>query len=122
MTTHSVIWFYGADAVGKSAVGWEAYRQLVTRGLPTAYVDTDYLGFCDPRPDDPAALVAANLSAVWANFPKQDVRYLVVSGILVTGEHRRIFAAALAGCSLTTVLLRAQPSTIRARIRRRREV
>ena len=24
----AVLWLYGADAVGKSAVGWEAYTQL----------------------------------------------------------------------------------------------
>jgi len=118
----SVLWFYGADAVGKSAVGWEVYSQLVGRGLPSAYVDTDYLGFCDPRPDDPSALVAANLAAVWATYAQQGIRYLVVSGILVTAEDRRTFAAALSDATLTTVLLQAQPSTIRARILRRRQV
>jgi hypothetical protein len=122
VAVNKVFWFYGADAVGKSAVGWEAYSQLVGRGLPTAYVDTDYLGFCDPRPDDPSALVAANLGAVWNTYAEQGIRHLVVSGILVTAEHRRAFAAALSGCTLTTVLLRAQPSTIRARILRRRLV
>ena len=116
------IWFYGADAVGKSVVGWEAYSQLVARGRPSAYVDTDHLGFCDPRPDDPSALIAANLGAVWHNYAQQGVDHLVVSGILVTPEHRRQFAGALTNCSLTTVLLRAQPETIRARILRRRQV
>jgi hypothetical protein len=118
----TVLWFYGADAVGKSAVGWEAYSQLVDRGLRAAYVDTDYLGFCDPRPDDPSALVAANLSAVWTTYASHGIRYLVVSGILVTAEQRRRFATALSDCTMTTVLLRAQPSTIRARILRRRQV
>lgn len=122
MASGGVIWFYGADAVGKSVVGWEAYSQLVDRGLPAAYVDTDYLGFCDPRPDDPSDLVAANLGAVWSNYAKQGIRYLVVSGILVTVEHRQKFAATLGGCSLTTVLLQAQPASIRARILRRRQV
>jgi len=116
------IWFYGADAVGKSVVGWEAYSQIVARGRPAAYVDTDHLGFCDPRPDDPSALVAANLGAVWANYAAQGVDHLVISGILVTAEHRRLFADALAHCSLTTVLLQARPETIRARILRRRQV
>ncbi|WP_375430593.1 hypothetical protein [uncultured Friedmanniella sp.] len=117
----SAIWFYGADAVGKSAVGWEAYTQLVARGLPSAYVDTDYLGFCDPRPDDPSELVAANLGALWTSYADRGIRYLVVSGILVTAEHRQLFAATLAPYPLTTVLLQARPSTIRARILRRRQ-
>jgi hypothetical protein len=122
VTVFHAIWFYGADAVGKSVVGWEAYVQLVARGLPAAYVDTDYLGFCDPRPDDPSALVAANLAAVWNNYAERGVRHLVISGILVTPEHRRLFADALSNCSLATVLLQAQPDTIRARILQRRRV
>ncbi|GAA1430407.1 hypothetical protein GCM10009616_14920 [Microlunatus lacustris] len=122
MMPSRAIWFYGADAVGKSVVGWEAYSQLVARGLPAAHVDTDHLGFCDPRPEDPSALVAANLGALWGNYAKQGVRHLVVSGILVTPEHRSLFAGALANCLLSTVLLQAQPDTIRARILRRRVV
>ena len=104
-----VVWFYGADAVGKSVVGWEAYRQLIARGVPAAYVDTDYLGFCDPRPADPAQLVAANLAAIWANYARHGIRYLVVSGILVTAEDQQTFAAALGNCTLMTVLLHARP-------------
>lgn len=118
----TAIWFYGADAVGKSAVGWEAYRQLVARGLAAAYVDTDYLGFCEPRPEDPSELVAANLGAVWTTYADQGIRHLVVSGILVTTEHRHRFAAALAVCTLSTVLLHARPETLRARILRRRQL
>ena len=66
--------------------------------------------------------MAANLGALWGNYAKQGVRHLVVSGILVTPEHRRTFADALPACSLTAVLLRARADTIRARILRRREV
>ena len=58
MTAH-VLWLYGADAVGKSAVGWEAYTLLAEAGEPVAYVDTDYLGFCTPAPADQAELVRA---------------------------------------------------------------
>lgn len=55
MTTR-VLWLYGADAVGKSAVGWEVYTLLAQAaedggpGEPVAYLDTDYLGFCSPAP------------------------------------------------------------------------
>jgi hypothetical protein len=122
VTPPTAIWFYGADAVGKSVVGWEAYSQLVARGLPTAYIDTDYLGFCDPRPDDPSSLVAANLAAMWDNYVEHGVRHLVISGILVTPQQRSLFADTLTNCSFSTVLLQAQPATIRGRIVRRREV
>ena len=41
-----VLWLYGADAVGKTTVAWEIYSVLTDGGVPAAYVDTDYLGFC----------------------------------------------------------------------------
>lgn len=117
-----VLWFYGADAVGKSVVGWEAYSQLVDRGTAAAYVDTDYLGFCHPRPDDPAELVAGNLAAVWAGFREAGADVLVVSGILVTPLHRNLFEAALKGSHFTACLLTARPVTIAERVVRRRQV
>lgn len=117
-----VLWYFGADAVGKSVVGWEAYRQLVDRGTAAAYVDTDYLGFCHPRPDDPAELVAGNLAAVWAGFQRAGAEVLVVSGILVTPLHRSLFESALAASQFTACLLTARPETIAERILRRRQV
>lgn len=45
----AVLWLYGADAVGTSAVGWEVYSLLADAGEAVAYVDTDYLGFCRRR-------------------------------------------------------------------------
>lgn len=59
----AVVWLYGADAVGKSAVGWEVYTGLAEAGESVAYVDTDYLGYCSPAPIDQAAL-ARNLAGV----------------------------------------------------------
>lgn len=117
-----MLWFFGADAVGKSVVGWEAYSQLVAAGVPAAYVDLDHLGFCDPRPVDLTGLVAANLAAVWGSFARQGIRWLVVSGIVVSSEDRRRFSEHLPHCHLDLVLLRARPATIRNRIVRRREI
>lgn len=118
-----VLWFYGADAVGKSTVGWEAYSQLIARGVPTAYVDTDALAFCSPQFDDRARLVELNLSAVWPHFAQAGARCLVISGIMVTAGHRARFAATIPGAELTVVRLDADPATLRARIvgRRRAE-
>jgi hypothetical protein len=66
--TLPILWLYGADAVGKSTVAWEIYTSLTSRGIGAAYVDTDYLGFCSPLPDDdPAPLVAANLAGTPRN-------------------------------------------------------
>ena len=125
--TPRVLWLYGADAVGKSAVGWEAYDILARAaeaeaGDPVAYVDTDYLGFCTPAPDDQAELVAHNLGAVWAGFAAAGVRVLVVSGIVVTVDDRARFEQAIPEARFTFCRLTARPSTVRARILLRREV
>lgn len=120
--TGQVLWLYGADAVGKSAVGWEAYTQLAEAGEPVAYVDTDYLGFCTPAPADQAELVAHNLAAVWVGFATTGVRRLVVSGIVVTVEDRARFERAIPGATFTFCRLTARADTVRARILLRREL
>lgn len=118
----AVLWLYGADAVGKSAVGWEAYTQLAEAGEPVAYVDTDYLGFCTPAPADQAELVAQNLTGVWAGFAATGVRLLVVSGIVVTLQDRDRFQQAIPRAEFTFCRLTARADTVRARIVLRREV
>ena len=118
----AVLWLYGADAVGKSAVGWEAYTQLAEAGEPVAYVDTDYLGFCTPAPADQIELVARNLGAVWAGFAATGVRLLVVSGIVVTAEDRDRFERAIPEAGFTLCRLTARADTVRARIVLRHEV
>ena len=118
----AILWLYGADAVGKSAVGWEAYRLLAEAGEPVAYVDTDYLGFCTPAPDDQAELVARNLTGVWAGFAATGVRLLVVSGIVVTPGDRDRFVQAIPEAGFTFCRLTARVDTVRARIVLRREV
>jgi len=118
----AVLWLYGADAVGKSAVGWEAYTLLAEADEPVAYVDTDYLGFCTPTPADQADLVARNLAGVWAGFEATGVRLLVVSGIVVTQVDRDRFAQAIPEAGFTFCRLTARADTVRARIVLRREV
>jgi hypothetical protein len=111
---------YGADAVGKTTVAWEIYSTLAARGVPSAYVDTDYLRFCSTTPDDDASsLVAANLRSMWPNFAAAGASCLVVSGVVVTHEERRRFADAIPGTVLTLCRLRASADTLAARILRR---
>lgn len=116
-----VLWFYGADAVGKSTVGWEAYTLLVDRGTSVAYVDTDYLSFCHPAPDDPAAVVAENLAAVWCVYAARGIDHLVVSGIVVTAGDRDRFDASIPSAGFTYCRLTASDETVRRRIIARRE-
>jgi hypothetical protein len=118
-----VLWLYGADAVGKTTVAWEVYTGLTGGGVPAAYVDTDYLGFCSPLPnDDPTPLVAANLAAAWLNFEAAGARCLVVSGVVVTADQRALFAGAIPGMELSLCRLRATAETLAARIMRRGQI
>ena len=111
-----ILWFYGADAVGKSATGWEAYCRLQDQGVGVAYVDTDYLGFCTPQFGDRARLVELNLAATWPNYAAAGARCLVVSGVLVGAEHRARYERTVPGGRMTVCRLHARPETIRSRI------
>jgi hypothetical protein len=111
-----ILWLYGADAVGKSTTGWQAYRQLVDHGVAAAYLDTDYLGFCTPQFPDPARLVELNLAATWPNFAAAGATCLVVSGIMVDAAQRSRYELTVPGGRMTLCRLHARPETIRARI------
>lgn len=107
-----VLWLYGADAVGKSTVAWEVYEQLTGRGVPAAYVDIDYLGFCQPLiGDTPNRLVELNLASMWPNCATAGARCLIAAGVMVTREDRRSYEAAVPGGVLTLCRLRATPPT-----------
>jgi hypothetical protein len=114
-----ILWLYGADAVGKSTIAWEIYTCLTSRSVPTAHIDTDYLGFCSPQFSDRARLVELNVAAMWPNFAAAGARCLIVSGIVISAAHRKRFEAAIPDGQLTLCRLRADPETIRARIVRR---
>lgn len=116
-----MLWFYGADAVGKSTVGWEAYTLLTDRQGHVAYVDTDYLSFCHPAPSNPVVVVAANLQAMWAVYRARGADQFVVSGIVVTPEDRDLLTSSIPGADFTFCRLTAAPETVRRRILGRRE-
>ncbi|CAL9669360.1 hypothetical protein SUDANB43_07371 [Streptomyces sp. enrichment culture] len=49
-----VLWLCGTTGVGKSAVGFEAYRRVLGAGATAACLDLDQLGWCGPVPGGPA--------------------------------------------------------------------
>lgn len=121
-TAVPILWLHGPDAVGKSTVAWEIYQVITSDGAGATYVDSDYLGFCTPAPDDPAPLVESNLASIWPNFQAAGARRLVVAGIIVTVEDRRRFEAEIPGGELTLCRLRARPTTLASRILRRGQI
>jgi hypothetical protein len=48
------LWLCGPSGVGKSAVGYEIFRQVYRSGIKAGFMDFDQFGLCYPSPaDDP---------------------------------------------------------------------
>jgi hypothetical protein len=103
-----VLWLCGPPGVGKTAAGWEIYRQLTRAGIEAGYADIDQLGICYPEPPaDPGRhlLKARNLGAVLATFRAAGARCAVVSGVV--DSDRGVPAELLPQAALTLCRLRA---------------
>lgn len=112
----AVLWLCGPPGVGKTAVGWEIYSQLVREGLQSGFVDIDQLGMCYPEPkDDPGRhwLKARNLAAVVAGYRSAGAGCVVVSGVIDTGHDVPI--GELPGVALTVCRLRADRAELAQR-------
>ncbi|MEV0714556.1 hypothetical protein [Asanoa sp. NPDC050611] len=116
----SVLWLCGADAAGKSTVGWEIYERFTSGGGAAAFLDIDYLGFCAPQPGgDPTWLVERNLAAMWANFAEAGAKCLIAAGVVVTRQQWQRYAAAIPDARAVLCRLRVAPGTQADRITRR---
>ncbi|WP_089009960.1 AAA family ATPase [Micromonospora viridifaciens] len=101
-----VLWLCGPPGVGKTAVGWEIYSELIRSGVQTGYVDVDQLGMCYPEPaGDPGRhrMKTRNLNSVIAGYRAAGARCVVVSGVVDArqGVHRdELTQVALTVCRL----------------------
>lgn len=115
-----VLWLCGADAAGKSTVGWEIYSRLTSSGGTAAYLEIGYLGFCSPQPGgDPTWLVERNLAAMWVTFAEAGARYLVAAGVVVTRQQWQRYIAALPNAQAVLCRLRVAAQIQSQRITRR---
>lgn len=108
-----VLWLYGPPGVGKTAVGWEIYSELVRSGVQTGYVDVDQLGMCYPETaGDPGRhlMQARNLDGVIAGYRAGGASCVVVSGVV--DPDRGVPRDELAGVALTTCRLRADDAEL----------
>lgn len=82
-----ILWLYGPPAVGKSVTAWELLNAMGARDPATGHIDIDQLGMLhvddNEDPEDPHGhlLKGRALTAVAAEFARQGVRTLVVSGV-----------------------------------------
>lgn len=104
------LWLFGACGAGKTATGFELYRQLGAEGHRVGFIEIDQVGMCLPD-DDPirAPIKTENLVAALRNF-----RAVRAEGVIVSGD--------LAGPPMQQLLDRCgarQPALVRLRASQR---
>ena len=114
-----VLLLCGPTGVGKSMVGWHAYRAARLAGYQCSYVDLDQISFLEPpQAADPGRhrLKAANLAAVWRNFHARGASHLVAVGPIEGDEAVRAYREALPSARITVARLHAGPEQFAERI------
>ena len=115
----------GPVGVGKTTVSEEMGYVLRDAKVPHATVDFDRLTACYPRPkgDDGwgTKLGHMNLAALWQNFRASGARRLIIARVIESRSELEGYREAVPGAEITVVRLRASPSTLQARVRRRGE-
>jgi Mrp family chromosome partitioning ATPase len=106
----SWLWLYGPPGVGKSAIGFEVYAQLVAQGRRVAFVELDQIGMCMPAEQvTRSAAKVHNLLAMLHNFALAGV-----DGVVVSGD--------IAGPPMDEVLARSPVRPVLCRLRADTEV
>jgi hypothetical protein len=116
------IWLIGPSGVGKSTVGFEAFRRVCRGGQKSAYIDHDQMGLCYPQPpDDPNnhRIKSTNLGVVWATYRDAGATSLIMCGGAERAELVPVYTAQVPDTVVRVVRLRAGPDVLRQRIFRR---
>jgi hypothetical protein len=110
----------GTVGSGKTALAVEMAAALGDRGIATAVVDLDWLGWFHGSDDHAIGdLIVENLIAVWPNFRSRGARRLVLARMLHSVDELEALKGALPGVDLVVVRVVASPDTIEERLRRR---
>jgi adenylylsulfate kinase-like enzyme len=112
-----VLWLYGPGGVGKTAIGYEVFRQLSREGVPVGYADNDQLVMCQPGPqDDPGrfGLRHRQVDAITRGLRAAGARCVVIAGY---ADHRRgVQAHLLPHAGLVACRLRAGAADLERRV------
>ena len=109
----SVLVISGPTAVGKSTVGWNVFSALCERGLVSAYIDIEQLGFASSGPW--WQLKGDNLLSVWSGYRAAGAQCLVV----VARGASDVYDDWLHADSVTRVHLDAKPGQLAKRVAQR---
>lgn len=111
----------GTIGSGKTALAVELGDVLGGRGLATAVIDLDWLGWwhAPVGAASPADLIVRNLEAVWPNFRAEGARYVVLARMLQEPGEIDALRRALPDADLTVVRVEAPPEIVEKRLRQR---
>ena len=121
MTVTAVV-INGTTGVGKSATLQAMGALLAEQRLPHALVDFDFLSLAWPAPgDDPfnLRLGLRNLTDVAANYRAAGLERLGIASVVTNRADADAFLRATGSERMLICRLRAKPSTVEARLRRR---
>jgi gluconate kinase len=115
------VWLNGTVGAGKTTVGEHLAELLSQAGEAVAFINTDDLGRCWPRPTgDPfnVDLLVRNLTAVASNYVRAGARTVVVAGVVQTNDQLGRFSSALETAP-ALVRLTVPADEVSRRLRRR---
>jgi adenylylsulfate kinase len=115
------VWLNGTVGVGKTTVGEVLAQHLADAGDTVAFINTDDLGRCWPRPDHDrfnTALVQRNLASLASNYVDAGARTIVIAGVIQTNAQLERYSAAL-GTTPHLVRIVAPLEKIEQRLRTR---
>ena len=113
------LWLFGPCGSGKTAAGFELYRQFRGEGRRVGFIELDQLGICLPDSDPVRAPVkTANLLAALQNFHGMGAAGVIVSGDLAGDPMDRVLRTA-GEHAPALIRLRATTEEYEARLRRR---
>jgi hypothetical protein len=116
------LWLIGPSGVGKSTVGYEAFRRLCRSGRISAYIDHDQMGLCYPQPaDDPNnhRIKSTNLGVVWGTYRAAGATSLIMCGGAERADLIPLYVSEVPDAAVRVVRLRAAADVLRERIFRR---
>ena len=116
----AIVFLGGATGSGKSTIGFRAYLNLLSQGLPAAYVDTDQLAFLGSSPVG-HRLRAANLAAIWATYRAVGASCLLATGPFPSRSEASAYEEALPGASFAWCRLHVGREELARRILTRAE-
>lgn len=109
----------GTLGAGKTHSAEAVADLLAERGEAVGVIDLDWLCQMHPAPaDDPYndALALDNLAAVWPNYQRRGVEYLILARVVENVEDRARYEAAVPGADVRIVRVEASAATRAARL------